>query len=141
MTYDIYTDGYRGPYGQCHIGVSIHDGSSEVYFLSQPIGKATSMVAELLAFFTGLEKAVELGIRKVKCHVDAMSIAHWYKGTAGMHKPNMRAIWRRIIEFIDDNDIEICTVEYIPSKQNKRADALSKAAGTAETPFQRKWTV
>jgi ribonuclease HI len=130
---EIYTDGYRGPQGKCQIGVSIQDDvTGELYFIAKPIGKATSMVAELIAFMIGIEKAAELGHNNINLYVDAMSIVHWYKGTAQLRKPDMRRIWKIILEVIAETGIEIESVNYIPSKQNKRADALSKATGAAE---------
>ena len=88
----IHSDGgARGNPGPAGIGVIINDESGGVVAeISKFLGVATNNQAEYHGVRLGLEKALELGYKKVDVRVDSMLVVNQMKG---LYKIKNRELW------------------------------------------------
>lgn len=124
----IYTDGgARGNPGPAGIGVVIIDaksGAKKQY--KKYIGKATNNIAEYSALLLALEKAHELGAKKVTCYLDSELVVKQMKREYRVKNHDLAnlflKVWNCASRFIS---IEW---HHVMRAKNKEADMLVNQA-------------
>ena len=122
-----FDGGSRGNPGPAGIGVVVRaaDGTPLVT-LGRFIGKATNNVAEYTALITAMEKAKELGARRVKIHGDSELIVKQMKGEYRVKHPDLVPLYRRAKDLFDD--FEGATIDHNYREKNTLADSLGNLA-------------
>lgn len=85
---------------------------------------ATNNEAEYTGLILGLEKALELGIRKLKIEGDSTLIVNQVNHAWKVKEPHLHPLFLRATQLVALFDE--ATLQYIPREQNKVADKLSK---------------
>ena len=130
-----FDGGSRGNPGPAGIGVvlSAQDGTPLVT-LGRFIGRATNNVAEYRALITGLEKARELGAKKILIRGDSELIVKQMRGEYRVKNEELRDLYEQARQLAD----RFASVDFrhVRREQNKRADALCNEAldGEAKAP-------
>lgn len=130
-TYRLYTDGgARGNPGPAAIGYFILDeDGNEVGSNFALIGQATNSVAEYVALIAGLWKAVEMGIRNIRCTSDSEFMVRQLNGDYKVKAKNMKLLFsdvKRIInQHFDSFEIKHARRD---TQLMQRADALVNEA-------------
>ena len=124
----VFTDGAaRGNPGPAGAGSYIEDrrGSclDEAYRF---LGKATNNVAEYEALILGLERASELGARRVEVRADSELLVKQMRGEYRINSRPLRACAARARELVQNFD----RVDYVHIRRdlNKAADRLANRA-------------
>lgn len=120
----IYADGgSRGNPGQSASGFVIKDADDRVLFKGgEYVGITTNNQAEYQAVKLALEKALELGAKKVKLRLDSLLVVNQLNGS---YKIRNRDLWS-IHMFIKDliGRFESFSVSHVRREFNKEADAM-----------------
>jgi ribonuclease HI len=127
----VYADGgSRGNPGPSAIGVVVLDASTTpptpVASVSERIGVTTNNVAEYQALIAGLEKAKELGARRVSVRADSKLVIEQVVGRWRVKQAHLQPLHRQaraLLESFDEVDLA-----HVPRGQNVEADALVNAA-------------
>ncbi|NLM04267.1 MAG: ribonuclease HI family protein [Clostridiales bacterium] len=124
----IYTDGgSRGNPGEAGIGIVIKDKDGNILKeVSQYIGVQTNNVAEYKALSRGLEIALDMGIKKIKCKLDSELVTKQIKGEYKVKNERMIPMYNMVMPLI--NEFEEFHIEHIKREYNKEADALANKA-------------
>src|SRR5215213_3333869 len=98
MTDEVITlqfdGGSRGNPGPAGIGVVLRAGDgTPIATLGRFIGRATNNVAEYKALITALEKARELGMKRVKVLGDSELIVKQMRGEYRVKNPDLRVLY------------------------------------------------
>lgn len=134
ITHSLYTDGsYYPPLNLSKCAGVIYDGKKEIIkdFHQEINDEKNKQYFELIGIISGLKQCENLGIRNIRVHSDSLGTINVVKNTANT---------KRIVENPSPRQINILYKElvlltlkfdsvkfmYIPRKQNKKADALSK---------------
>ncbi|HET6249904.1 MAG TPA: ribonuclease HI family protein [Tepidisphaeraceae bacterium] len=89
-----FDGGSRGNPGPAGIGVVIRaEDNTPVYTLGRCIGRATNNVAEYRALITAMEKALELGARRIIIRGDSELIIKQMTGVYRVKHPDMRTLY------------------------------------------------
>jgi ribonuclease HI len=89
-----FDGGSRGNPGPAGIGVVIRaEDGTPIYTLGRCIGRATNNVAEYRALITALEKALELGARRIVIRGDSELIVKQMTGVYRVKHPDMRVLY------------------------------------------------
>lgn len=125
---EIYTDGgARGNPGPAAAGGVIIDGDGTVVAeISEYLGIATNNVAEYRALILTLERALELGCRRVQVSTDSELIVKQLTGVYRVKDAKMLPLHERARRLCDR--FESFKVKYVPRTQNRHADKLVNAA-------------
>jgi ribonuclease HI/ADP-ribose pyrophosphatase YjhB (NUDIX family) len=120
----IYSDGgSRGNPGPSACAFVILDDQDQIIEQGESyLGITTNNQAEYHGVRLGLEKAIEMELRKIHFFVDSMLVANQLRG---MYKIKNRELWpinERIVELIQQFDSVVFT--HVPREQNHFADAL-----------------
>src|SRR3569623_127631 len=98
----LWTDGAaRGNPGPAGIGALLKTPAGQV--LSQEsayIGEATNNVAEYRALLLGLERALELGVRRIEVRADSELLVKQIKGEYRVKSPGLRPLFRAALELL-----------------------------------------
>ena len=124
----IHTDGAsRGNPGPASIGVVIagQDGRVLVEF-GEALRPTTNNVAEYTAVVRALERAAELGARRVRMMMDSQLVVRQLNGSYRVKHVDMIPLYRRVLELIQR--FESVTFEHVPREQNVEADRLANQA-------------
>ncbi len=124
----LFCDGSsKGNPGPAAVGISGQKQTGEeVFSISESIGIATNNVAEWTALIKGLQKAQEIGEKKVSIRMDSELVVKQMKGEYKVKNKDMIDLKSRASELRDwFHSFEI---QYIPREQNSRADALANLA-------------
>lgn len=124
----IHTDGAsRGNPGPASIGVVIAglDGRVLVEF-GEAMRPTTNNVAEYTAVVRALERAAELGARRVRMMMDSQLVVRQLNGSYRVKHVDMIPLYRRVLELIQR--FESVTFEHVPREQNVEADRLANQA-------------
>lgn len=123
-----YSDGAsRGNPGPASIGsVVIEPSGVEVAHVSETIGFATNNVAEYKGLLAGLEKALELGARRLEARMDSELIVRQAMGRYRVKHPSLIPLHQRLQEL--RSRFDELTFRHVPREQNKIADSLANAA-------------
>jgi ribonuclease HI len=124
----VWTDGgARGNPGPAGYGVSITDKRGAVLAeLSVGIGWATNNVAEYRGVLAGLERAAELGARRVTVRADSLLVVNQQLGRWKVKNEGLRPLAdeaRRLAR-----RFERVTWQHVPRARNRRADELANLA-------------
>jgi ribonuclease HI len=127
----VYADGgSRGNPGPSAIGAVVLDASTSpparLASVSERIGVTTNNVAEYQALIAGLEKAQELGARRVSVRADSKLVIEQLAGRWRVKKPHLVPLHREaraLLAGFDEFDLA-----HVPRAQNAEADALVNAA-------------
>ena len=121
----IYTDGAsRGNPGEAGIGVVVVTAAGEpVAEIADYLGRATNNVAEYTALQVGLEKARELGARRIEIRSDSELMVRQVNGQYRVNNEGLLPLFREVAALL--RRFEQVTVRHIPRERNRRADALA----------------
>jgi ribonuclease HI len=127
----VYADGgSRGNPGPSAIGVVVFDASTTpptpVASVSERIGVTTNNVAEYQALIAGLEKAKELGARRVSVRADSKLVIEQVAGRWRVKQAHLQPLHRQARELLES--FEQVDLAHVPRGQNVEADALVNAA-------------
>jgi ribonuclease HI len=126
--YCLYGDGgSRGNPGAAAFGfVILNADGAEVAADGGAIGNTTNNVAEYTALVRGLERALELGVQRIRVRMDSELVVRQMNGHYRVKHPNLlplhaqaQALRRRFAGF---------RIEHVRRADNARADALANAA-------------
>jgi len=124
----IYTDGgSRGNPGPAAIGASIQtaDGD-EIDAISEYLGETTNNVAEYTAVLRALERAAELGAKRVRLISDSQLVVQQLAGVYKIKKPHLAQLALRCRDAA--RAFEQVTYEHVLRAGNVRADELVNQA-------------
>lgn len=124
----VHTDGAsRGNPGPAAIGVVIAEPSGRVLLeFGEALSPTTNNVAEYTAVIRALERALELGARRVQVQMDSQLVVRQLNGSYRVKHPDMLPLYRRVLELIQRFD-EV-TFAHVPREENTEADRLANAA-------------
>ncbi|HEY0493087.1 MAG TPA: ribonuclease HI family protein [Candidatus Dormibacteraeota bacterium] len=124
----IHTDGAsRGNPGPASIGVVITDEAGRVLLeLGEALRPTTNNVAEYTAVVRALERAAELGARRVRMMMDSQLVVRQLNGSYRVKHADMIPLYRRVLELIQGFDS--VTFEHVPREENVEADRLANQA-------------
>jgi len=124
----VHTDGAsRGNPGPASIGVVIagQDGLVLVEF-GEALRPTTNNVAEYTAVVRALERATELGARRVRVMMDSQLVVRQLNGSYRVKHADMIPLYRRVLDLIQR--FETVTFEHVPRERNVEADRLANQA-------------
>jgi len=124
----VHTDGAsRGNPGPASIGVVITSEDGQVLLeLGEALRPTTNNVAEYTAIIRALERAAELGARRVRAMMDSQLVVRQLNGSYRVKHPEMIPLYRRVLELIQRFDA--VTFEHVPREDNVEADRLANQA-------------
>jgi ribonuclease HI len=122
-----FDGGSRGNPGPAGIGVVVRaaDGTPLVT-LGRPIGRATNNVAEYRALITAMQKAQELGARKVIIRGDSELIVRQMLGQYRVKNPDLKDLYDEAQELI--RQFDSAKIEHSLRHKNTLADKLANRA-------------
>lgn len=122
-----FDGGSRGNPGPAGIGVvvSAEDGTPLVT-LGRFIGRATNNVAEYRALITAMEKAKELGAKKIVIRGDSELIIKQMRGEYRVKHPDMKVLYNKAQSLL--RDFESWKIEHNLRHKNELADKLANLA-------------
>lgn len=123
-----YTDGgARGNPGPAGIGVHITSKSGKTLAdIAEAIGHATNNVAEYTAVIRALERAAELGAKRVTVRADSLLVVEQMRGVYKVKHAAMQRLFQEARTLA--KAFESVRFEHVRREQNKRADALVNQA-------------
>jgi ribonuclease HI len=127
----VYADGgSRGNPGPSAIGAVVLDASANppvpLASVSECIGITTNNVAEYQALIAGLQKAAELGARRVSVRADSKLVIEQVAGRWKVKQAHLVPLHRAARALLDG--FEHVDLAHVPREQNRDADALVNAA-------------
>ena len=122
-----FDGGSRGNPGPAGIGVVLRaaDGTPLVT-LGRYIGRATNNVAEYRALITAIEKARELGARRVRILGDSELIVKQMRGEYRVKNPDLRVLYDEASGLL--REFDSATIEHNYRESNALADKLANLA-------------
>ena len=122
-----FDGGSRGNPGPAGIGVVIRaaDGTP-VVTLGRFIGRATNNVAEYTALIVALQKAIELGARRVKVLGDSELIVKQMRGEYRVKNPDLRVLYEQAQNLF--RKFESASIDHNYREDNSLADKLANLA-------------
>jgi ribonuclease HI len=94
--------------------------------VSERIGVTTNNVAEYQALIAGLEKAKELGARRVSVRADSKLVIEQVAGRWRVKQAHLQPLHRQALALLES--FEHVDLAHVPRGQNVDADALVNAA-------------
>lgn len=130
----VHTDGAsRGNPGPAAIGVVITDRQGRVLLeLGEALPRTTNNVAEYTAVIRALERARELGARRVQCLMDSQLVVRQLNGSYKVKHADMLPLYRRVLELVQQ--FEDVTFTHVPRELNAEADRLANVALDSRAP-------
>jgi ribonuclease HI len=127
-----FDGGSRGNPGPAGIGIVLRaaDGTPLVT-LGRFIGRATNNVAEYRALITALQKAKELGARKILIRGDSELIIRQMRGEYRVKHPDMKELYEEAQSVVSDFDA--VKIEHNLRHKNELADKLANLAMDRKT--------
>lgn len=114
----------KGNPGPAGIGAVIQTADGrEVVAWGKSIGRATNNVAEYRAAIEGLQRALELGVRRVRLLADSELLVRQVNGEYRVKSPGLQPLHTRVLELL--NRFDDWTVSHAGRDENTRADALA----------------
>ena len=122
-----FDGGSRGNPGPAGVGVVLRaaDGTPLVT-LGRFIGRATNNVAEYNGLITALQKAKELGARRVKVLGDSELIVKQMRGEYRVKNPDLRVLYDQAQELF--RSFDAATIDHNYRADNSLADKLANLA-------------
>lgn len=119
--------GARGNPGPAGIGVAIATPRGRaVEDIAEAIGVATNNVAEYSAVLRALQRARELGARRVRVRSDSQLLVEQLAGRYRVKNPTLQRLHGEVRAAADAFDD--VRYEHVPRERNRRADALVNRA-------------
>ncbi len=113
--------------GHAGAAVVFHDAShEEVDAFSIYLGETTNNVAEYRALVLALERALELGVRRLTVFSDSELLVKQLTGRYRVKNAGLRPHFERAKEL--EGRFESLKVRYVPRGENQRADQLARQA-------------
>ena len=124
----LYADGAsRGNPGEAGVGAVIADSHGRtVKELKYFLGVASNNDAEYQAAILALEKAYELGAKRVALHLDSELVVRQLKGEYRVREPHLKDLHRKAMEAL--NRFSRYSILHISREENRRADQLANEA-------------
>lgn len=124
----IFTDGAaRGNPGPAGAGAVLFDeDGNPVDSVGKFLGRTTNNVAEYEGVILGLERALELGARRVEIFCDSELLVHQLSGRYRVRAEHLRAPFERVRGLL--RKMESHSLRHVPREKNKDADALANRA-------------
>jgi ribonuclease HI len=122
-----FDGGSRGNPGPAGVGVVLRDADgTPLVTLGRFIGRATNNVAEYTALITALQKAKELGARKINVLGDSELIVKQMRGEYRVKNPDLRVLYDEAQELF--RDFDAATIDHNYRADNSLADKLANLA-------------
>lgn len=122
-----FDGGSRGNPGPAGIGVVLRaEDGTPLVTLGRFIGRATNNVAEYRALITGLEKAVELGAKRIVVRGDSELIVRQMLGVYRVKNPDLRELYQEAQALY--RRFEQAKIEHNYREKNTLADKLANLA-------------
>ncbi len=122
-----FDGGSRGNPGPAGIGVVLRAADqTPIVTLGRFIGRATNNVAEYKALITGLQKARELGAKRILVRGDSELIIRQMRGEYRVKSPDMRPLYEQAKELFEEFDE--ARIEHNYRDKNTLADRLANLA-------------
>jgi ribonuclease H / adenosylcobalamin/alpha-ribazole phosphatase len=124
----VWTDGgARGNPGPAGYGVSMTDRDGNVLAeFGDGIGWQTNNVAEYRGVIAGLERARELGARRVEVRADSLLVVNQQLGRWKIKNEGLRPLAAEVQRLV--RGFQWVTWRHVPRERNRRADALANQA-------------
>lgn len=124
----IWVDGAaRGNPGPAAISAVIKDEHGVTLArISRCIGKTTNNQAEYRALIAALEKAVQLGARRVSVYSDSELVVRQITGRYRVKKAELKPLFQKVTQL--QSRLESFSISHIPRCQNTEADRLANEA-------------
>ena len=124
----VWTDGgARGNPGPAGYGVSITDRDGNVLAeFGDGIGWQTNNVAEYRGVIAGLERARDLGARRVEVRADSLLVVNQQLGRWKIKNEGLRPLAAEVQRLA--RGFQRVTWRHVPRERNRRADALANEA-------------
>lgn len=126
-----YTDGAsRGNPGPAGAGWLLADGDGGVIEEGAlPLGSTTNNVAEYRAVIAALERARDLGARRVTLRSDSELLVRQLSGAYRVRAEHLQPLHQQVRRLV--GAFERVTFEHVPRGQNRRADELANQGADA----------
>jgi ribonuclease HI len=123
----LWTDGAaRGNPGPAGIGALLKTPSGEVISAdSAYLGETTNNVAEYKALLLGLERALELGVRRIEVRADSELLVKQIKGEYRVKSPGLKPLHQTALKLLARFDTS--RLVHVRREQNSEADRLANA--------------
>lgn len=124
----LRTDGgSKGNPGPAAVGVVLENPSGEeVVAWGDYIGRTTSNVAEYRALIAALEKALELGAKRISVFADSQLLTRQINGIYRVKSSRLKPLYRKVTALL--KRFEKWDVQHVRRNRNKRADGLANRA-------------
>lgn len=122
-----FDGGSRGNPGPAGIGVVLlSEDGTQLITLGRFIGRATNNVAEYRALITGLEKALELGAKRISIRGDSELIVRQMLGQYRVKNPDLKELYNEAQALY--RQFEHAKIEHNYREKNALADKLANLA-------------
>jgi ribonuclease H / adenosylcobalamin/alpha-ribazole phosphatase len=129
--------GARGNPGPAGIGAVVADLDGTVLAeVAEGIGWTTNNVAEYKAVIAGLERARDLGARRVLVRADSLLVISQLKGAWKVRQEHLKPLWEQARRLA--RGFEKVTWEHVRRERNRAADALANKAMDAQGEIRRR---
>jgi ribonuclease HI len=124
----IHADGAsRGNPGEAGGGAVISDSQGRTLKeLKVYLGMASNNVAEYRAAILALEKALEMGAKRVNLFLDSELVVRQLRGEYRVREPHLKSLHQKAREVL--NRFSQYSILRIPREENRRADQLANEA-------------
>ncbi len=121
----LYTDGAsRGNPGKAGAGAVLLDQQNqELATCSKYLGTCTNNVAEYKALILGIDKALNLGCRKLAIHLDSELIVRQIEGRYKVKNEGLKPLFTQVKGLL--SSLSHWTITHVPRAKNARADQLA----------------
>lgn len=121
---DLYCDGgSRGNPGPAASGyVIINQSGHPVCQGGDFLGVATNNRAEYESLKKGLARAVGLGIKSLRAHMDSQLVVRQVQGQYRVKHPDLKTLHQAVLELVAQ--LDSFQISHIPRELNKTADAI-----------------
>jgi probable phosphoglycerate mutase len=128
----VWTDGgARGNPGPAGIGAWLtRPDGTVVAEIAEGIGWATNNVAEYRAVIAGLQRARDLGARRVRVRADSLLLVRQLQGVWKVKNAGLQPLWNEAARLARGFDRVV--FEHVPRGRNRAADALANRAMDAQ---------
>lgn len=124
----MYSDGgARGNPGPAGIGAVLYDDERNVVVeISEYIGETTNNQAEYKAMLAGIEKAKELGVENLVCHLDSELVVKQMRREYKVKNKDLAPLFIKAYNL----SMSFKSIEFVHVRRekNKAADALANLA-------------
>jgi ribonuclease HI len=122
-----YADGgSRGNPGPAGIGALLKQDGITVAEISEALGVATNNVAEYTALIRIMEKALELGFKKIAVHMDSELAVKQMVGAYKVKNEGLQPLFNKAQQL--SRKFDSFSIVHVRREMNKEADKLANAA-------------